>query len=51
MRDFALLAVALLVFPVAMNLTYVMSSDDVPDRQTPIFHRGGDAQIPSATRE
>ena len=50
-RDFALLAVALLVFPVAMNLTYVMSSDDVPDRQTPIFHRGGDAQIPSATRE
>jgi hypothetical protein len=50
-RDIALVAVALLAFPVVLNLTGLASSDGVPDRQTPIFDRGGDAQIPTATDE
>jgi len=50
-RDIAVLAVALLAFPLAMNITNVTSSDGVPDRQTPIFHRDGQVQVPSAADE
>ena len=50
-RDITLVAVGLLVFPAALNLTGLASSDGVPDRQTPIFHRGGDAPMPTATDE
>jgi hypothetical protein len=47
-RDIALVAVAVLVFPVAINLTSLASSDGVPDRTTPIFQRGGGEQLPAA---
>jgi hypothetical protein len=47
-RELALLLIAALVFPAAMTLTSVASSDGVPDRETPLWHRGGAAQVPVA---
>lgn len=50
-RDIAVLAVALLAFPLALYITNVTSSDGVPDRQTPIFQRDGHTQAPAAADE
>ena len=46
-RELALLLVAVLVFPLTMTLTSVTSSDGVPDRQTPLWHRDG-TSVPAA---
>jgi len=48
-RDIAFYLTALLAFPLAMTLTSVAASDDSPERTTPLFHRGGTGQVPSAT--
>ncbi len=47
-RDIAFFTVALLAFPLAMTLTSVTASDDGTGRQTPLFHRGGGEQNPTA---
>jgi hypothetical protein len=47
-REIALLLVAALVFPLAIGLTAVTSSDGVPDRPTPLWHRDGTPDIPAA---
>jgi hypothetical protein len=47
-RDLTLLLVAVLVFPLAMTLTSVTSSDGVPDRSTPLWHRDGTSEVPAA---
>ena len=47
-RELALLLVAVLVFPLAMTITSMTSSDGVPDRATPLWHRGGSADAPAA---
>jgi hypothetical protein len=47
-REIALLLLAVLVFPLAMTLTSVTSSDGIPDRTTPLWHRGDTTGVPSA---
>jgi hypothetical protein len=52
-RDIAFYATALLAFPLVMTVTSVTASDQAPDqapdRTTPLIHRGGSGQAPSAT--
>ena len=50
-RELGLLLIAALVFPLAMTLTSIASSDGVPDRETPLWHRGGTTQVPAAVDE
>ena len=47
-RDVTLIVVAVLAFPLAVNITDLASSDGVPDRSTPLWHRGGSSEAPAA---
>ena len=49
-RDLVLGATALLVFPVAVNLTAVASSGDGRQLDDPLFHRG-DHETPAQTAQ
>ena len=50
-RDIVLGATALLVFPVAVNMTAVASSGDGRQLEDPLFHRGDhDTPVPTARK-
>ena len=49
-RDLVISGLALLVFPLVVNVTAVAADGDGRSLDDPLFHRGGDTPVESAGR-